>query len=216
MTDVDVSFGFKVVVVGNSGVGKSSAIEALTTGRYSGKQEPSIVSHFVEKPFKISDSSEYISLMIWDTPGRPNLRHIARYTLQNASICVVVYSIDNKESFESIPQWIDDIKKASGIIPFIIVENKVDLLNEAKITPEESKRMAEQFESPLFRVSVKENLNLKNMFSYLASKLQKDHLSPMDTLPRGSESFFCGNTNVYRINSTESSNQIKNESNCII
>ena len=192
MAETEFGFGFKVILVGNSGVGKTSAIQKFCTGKFPEQHNKTLVSQFYEKSFDIQESADAIDLMIWDTPGRECLHLLAEDTYIDANICVVFYSLADKSSFDAIPHWIENVKKIAGAVQIVIVENKVDLVDKAQVSPNDAKRMARQFDAPLFRISVKENLNLKPLFNHLASTLQSKYLNSLNTLPRGGDAFFVG------------------------
>ena len=192
MAESEFGFGFKVILVGNSGVGKTSAIQKFCTGKFPEQHNKTLVSQFYEKSFDIQESADAIDLMIWDTPGRECLHLLAEDTFKDANICVVFYSLTDKSSFDAIPQWVESVKKIVGGVQIVIVENKVDLVDKSVVSPEEAKRMAHQFDAPLFRISVKENLNVKPLFNHLASTLQSKYLNSMNSLPRGGDAFFVG------------------------
>ena len=190
---MDVGFGFKVIFVGNSGVGKTSAVQKFCNDRFPETHVKTLASKFYERSFDLQNSAESIDLMIWDTPGRESLSVLAADTFVNANICVIFYSFTDRASFEAVPQWVEKVKAVSINVQIVIVENKVDLLQSGKVSFEEAQRMASQLEAPLFRVSVKEGLNLRNLFTFLALTLQSKFLSSMNSLPRGSDAFFLSN-----------------------
>ena len=192
MSETDIGFGFKIVFVGNSGVGKTSAVERFCLGRVPDAPPKTLCSRFYERAFQLADTTESIDLMIWDTPGRENLHLLAADSFQNANICVVFYSFTDRVSFEAVPQWVERVKAVAVDAQVVIVENKVDLLESGQVAFEDAQRMATQLDAPLFRVSVHEGLNIKALFTYLAVTLQKKFLSSLNSLPLGSDAFFVG------------------------
>ena len=200
----EFGFGFKVILVGNSGVGKTSAIQKFSTGKFPENHVKSLVSQFYERSFELKESADTIDLMIWDTPGRECLHLLAEDSFKDANICVVFYSVTDKASFDAVPRWIEQVKKVENGVQVVIVENKVDLVDKAAVSPEDAKRMANQFSAPLFRVSVKEGLNLKPLFTFLAETLQTKFLSTLNTLPRGGDAFFVGDFEELEMNDESS------------
>ena len=189
-SEPEVQFCFKVILVGNSNVGKTSAFEQFCNSKFNDNQLPSLVPKFYEKSIPIPNSFENIDLMLWDTPGRESLHLLSEDTYQNANICAVMYSFTDRKSFEAIPEWIEKVKQINKNVQIILVENKIDLLENGAVEFEEAQRMANQLEAPLFRISVKENINLKPLFDFLATVLNHKFLSSMTSLPRGADSFF--------------------------
>lgn len=193
MNEPEIGFGFKVIFVGNSGVGKTSAIQKFCYDRFPDTHVKSLVSQFYERSFELLNSGENVDLMIWDTPGRENLSLLAADAFSNANICVVVYSFTDRASFEAVPQWVEKVKSVAVNVQIVLVENKIDLLQNGEVSFEEAHRMATQLEAPLFRISVREGLNLRNLFTYVAGTLQSTFLSSLNSLPRGSDAFFVAN-----------------------
>ena len=189
-SEPEVQFCFKVIIVGNSSVGKTSAFEQFCNSKFHENQPPSLVPKFYEKAIPIPNSFESIDLMLWDTPGRESLHLLSEETYQNANICAVMYSFVDRKSFEAIPEWIEKVKQINKNVQIILVENKIDLLENGVVGFDEAERMANQLEAPLFRISVKENLNIKPLFDFLATVLNQKFLSSMTSLPRGADSFF--------------------------
>jgi len=190
LTDADIGFGFKVLLVGSSGVGKTAAIQRFCLGRCPDVPAKTLCSQFYERAFGVTESAEPIEPMIWDTSGRENLHLLAADSFQNANVCLVCYSFVDRDSFDAVPQWVEKVKAIAPDAQVVLVENKVDLLDSGRVAFDEGRRMAGQLESPLFRVSVKEGLNLRPLFTYLAVTLHKRFLSSLKSLPPGSDAFF--------------------------
>ncbi|EAX88803.1 Ras family protein [Trichomonas vaginalis G3] len=213
MAESEFGFGFKVVVVGNSGVGKTSAMQRFLYGKFPDTHIKSLVSQFHEKSFDLKETAETIDLMIWDTPGRECLHLLAEDAYVNANIAVIFYSAVDKASFDAIPTWVDAVKKVTGPIQFVLVENKVDLTDKYAIDPAEAQTMSKRFDAPLFRISVKENLNLKALFTHLASILQSKYMTSLNQLPRGGDAFFVNEFEELDLGGDEDSMQAKPEDN---
>lgn len=224
MSEADIGFGFKVIFVGNSGVGKTSAVQKFCNDRFPETHVKSLVSQFYEKSFELSNSSETIDIMIWDTPGRECLSLLAQDAFSNANICVVFYSFTDRASFEAVPQWVEKVKSVAVDVMIVLVENKIDLLQNGQVSSDEAQRMASQLESPLFRISVREGLNLRNLFTFIAGTLQSKFLSSLNSLPRGSDAFFVSNvddqnapdTNQARSTSSNEAGNAGNNGYCAI
>jgi small GTP-binding protein len=193
MGESELGFGFKVVFAGNSGVGKTSIIQRFCLNRFPESATPSLTSQFYERSFEIADSPETIDLMIYDTPGRDSLHLLAADSFQGCNICVVVYSFTDRASFEAVPQWVEKVKAVAVGVRVVLVENKIDILDGGEIDIGEAQRMAAQLEAPLFRLSVKEDLNVRPLFTYLAMNLHATFLSSLNSLPLGSDLFFVEN-----------------------
>lgn len=192
MSETDIGFGFKVVFAGNSGVGKTAAIQKFCFDKFPENHKKTLVSQFHEYSYDLNDRTDAIDLMLWDTPGRESLSLLAEDAFANSNIAVIFYAINDRASFEGVPMWVEKVKAITAEAQIVLVENKVDLIQSSEITSDEAQRMADQLDAPLFRVSVLEGLNVSQLFSYLAVTLQNRFLSLLNSLPRGSDAFFMG------------------------
>jgi small GTP-binding protein len=190
---MDSSFGFKVVFVGNSGVGKSAIVQSFCKHQFPEPHNKTLASSFHECSIEIPDYSEPVDLMIWDTPGRESLHPLAADAFPGADICAVVYNFSDRASFEAVPQWVERVKAVAPGVQVVLIENQVDLLSQGALQLEEGQRMATQLEAPLFRASAREGLNIRNLFIYLATTLQGKFLKSLSSLPVGADVFFMAN-----------------------
>ena len=166
----------KVILLGDSGVGKTSIINQY------------IKKNFVETLSTIGSEQHYkiikinkkeIQLKIWDTPGQTKFFNITKNSMRNTDIAILIYDITNKESFISLKQWykklIEVIKKDNIIIG--IASNKSDLLNEEVITSEEINTFAEEINVDVFSTSAKNYDNIEEMFFKFIEKYYNKFLN---------------------------------------
>jgi small GTP-binding protein len=184
------AFDFKVVFVGNSGSGKSSLVQAFCSGRFPESPARTLASQFHEHAVDIPDYAEPVDLMLWDTPGREALRALAADAYAGCNLCVAVYSVADRASFEAVPQWAERVKAVAAGVPVVVVEAQIDLIERARVDAAEAQRMAAQLDAPLFRVSAREGVNVRSLFVYLATALQGRFLKSLSSLPLGAEAFF--------------------------
>ena len=123
----------KVILVGESGVGKTSLINSVQGHVfYEGTQLSTIISSFIKKTLTISDKKYCINL--WDTIGQERYRSLTNIFLNGAEVVIFVFDITSKESFEQLDFWFDLIKNEIGknVIKGIAA-NKLDLFEEQKV-----------------------------------------------------------------------------------
>ena len=102
---------FKVVLIGESGVGKTSILQRYISNEFNSNQFSTIGSSYVEKIIKIGNNKK-IKLEIWDTAGQEQFRALAQAFYRNTDVCILVYDVTNKYTFEEIKNyWIKDIKE---------------------------------------------------------------------------------------------------------
>ena len=103
---------YKVVLIGESGVGKTSIINRYFSNKFSSELYKSTSAQFYKKEVFIKDYNRSINFDIWDTAGITNHRKLAEIFYKDASTIILVYDITNKKSFEEIKNyWIKDIRK---------------------------------------------------------------------------------------------------------
>ena len=101
----------KVVLIGESGVGKTSIISRYTTNTFKSQLMSTPGANFVTKNVIVEDKNQSIKLEIWDTAGQERYRALAKVFYKNAAVCVLVYDITRKSSFEELKNyWVGQIK----------------------------------------------------------------------------------------------------------
>ena len=101
----------KVVLIGESGVGKTSIISRYMTDKFSATLGSTPGANFTTKTIFLKDENQSIKFEIWDTAGQEKFRSLAKVFYKNAAICVLVYEITRRASFEELQRfWIEEIK----------------------------------------------------------------------------------------------------------
>ena len=105
----------KVVLIGESGVGKTSIISRYTTNTFKENLMATPGANFLTKLVPFKEEKESIKFEIWDTAGQEKYRSLAKVFYKNAAACVLVYDITNKKSFDELKNyWISEIKENSS------------------------------------------------------------------------------------------------------
>ncbi|XP_029451541.1 ras-related protein Rab-23 [Rhinatrema bivittatum] len=168
MLEEDMEVAIKVVVVGNGAVGKSSMIQRYCKGVFTKDYKKTIGVDFLERQIQLND--EDVRLMLWDTAGQEEFDAITKAYYRGAQACVLVFSTTDRESFDAIPSWKEKVVAEVGDIPTVLVQNKIDLLDESVLKNEEAEALAKRLKLRFYRASVKEDLNVTEVFKYLADK----------------------------------------------
>jgi len=183
---VDPDVTYKVLILGDSSVGKTSLLNALTyiqSGKEQGFESwsseftsqsllPTIGIDFRKVTFLIDNAR--VQLQIWDTAGQERFRSINKFHYRDAMGILLVYDVTDKESFSNIQSWLDgiDLTEASQTAEdIIIVGNKRDLDSKREVTKEDRKRLKDKTFYPVFEVSAKSGDNVEWIFSQLALKI---------------------------------------------
>ena len=167
---------FKVIIIGNSSVGKTcitnQAIKNFFPNNYQATIGMEIYSLFLRIDKKI------IKLQIWDTCGQEIYRSLITNFYRSSSLAIIVYAINQRDSFKDLGLWIKELKlNNSPDIKIILVGNKLDLKEDRQIAYEEGQKFAEDYGfSYFFETSAKTGENIKKMFIKAANILYDDHL----------------------------------------
>ena len=147
----------KVILVGESGTGKTSLINVAIGEKFDPSSQSTLLSTFVPK--KYERNGKNYTLNIWDTAGQEKFRAMTKIFTKNSKIVIFVYAINNRESFEIMKTyWVNSIKESLGDEPIIgIVGNKSDLFLEEKVKEEEGKEFANQLNVNFKLVTAKED-----------------------------------------------------------
>ena len=172
----EYDFTFKIIVLGDPGVGKSCLTSRALKDKFEDKYAPTIGFEFLT--YNAIIDSKIIKLQIWDTCGQEMYRSLIANFYRNASLAMMVYSINSKESFSHINTWIKEVKLQSHPdIKIILIGNKSDLEENRQVTIEEAKEFIKENEISFFQeTSAKTGKNTKEVFEEAAKILYKDHL----------------------------------------
>jgi Ras-related protein Rab-2A len=133
------NYVLKMILIGNSSVGKSNILSQFTDKYFSISSDTTIGVEFATK--LISRNNVVYKLQIWDTAGQEAFRSITRNYYRNSLGCLVIYDITQRDTFTAIPSWIDEIKNISEEnVTIILIGNKLDLAadNENDVTNEDN------------------------------------------------------------------------------
>ena len=170
----------KVVLVGDSGVGKTCIIQRYVNDKYSDVNESTYTSTYTYKKLDYKKYNKSISFDIWDTAGQEMYRALAKNFYLNASIGILVYDIRRRDSFESLKDyWYEQLKEVSGEENMIlgIAGNKCDLFQDEKVKESEAKQFAEEIGAIFHLTSCKESVGIDELFEECGRKfLEKNNL----------------------------------------
>lgn len=147
---------FKIIVIGDSGVGKTCLTYRFCAGKFPEKTEATIGVDFRERLVEID--GEKIKIQLWDTAGQERFRKsMVQHYYRNVHAVVFVYDVTNAASFRSLPAWIEECKQhALGTeVPRILVGNKCDLQDSVQVSTDVAQQFADAHSMPLFETSAK-------------------------------------------------------------
>ena len=162
---------FKVVLIGECGVGKTSIITQFIEQTFQEDQEPSIGGTSSTKSI-ICDNGKILKFEIWDTAGQERYRSLTKMFYKDANAAILVYDITNKESFEEIKNyWANQIKESSppGII-LVIAANKYYIIDHEAVDEKEARKLAEELGAIFVKTTAKETESINDIFIQIAQK----------------------------------------------
>ena len=189
---------FKILLIGDSGVGKTSVILRYTKNVFHEEFLNSIGVDFKSKDLNIDGRK--VKLQIWDTAGQERFRTITTSYYRGAHAIAIVFDLTKRQTYEHVKKWMNDINKfAKENVLKLIIGNKSDLINEIQVSYEEVRALASQMKATYFSVSAKKNENINEFFE-AATKifLIKNN-------------FYIEENNVIKLNKNEYKNKDKNK-----
>ncbi|XP_013772589.1 ras-related protein Rab-35-like isoform X2 [Limulus polyphemus] len=154
---------FKLLIIGDSGVGKSSLLLRFADNTFSGNYITTIGVDFKIRTIEVE--GELVKLQIWDTAGQERFRTITSTYYRGTHGVIVVYDVTNGESFANVKRWLHEIEQNCDVVNRILVGNKNDDPDRKVVLTEDSQRFADQMGIQLFETSAKENINVEKMFN---------------------------------------------------
>lgn len=160
---------FKLLIIGESGVGKTCLLLRFTDDSFTPNHLTTIGIDFKIKI--VNQSSKTIKLQIWDTAGQERFKTITKTYYKGAQGIILTYDVTDENSFKSIRTWVKQIEaNAQSSVCRVLVGNKCDR-EDRKITFEEGKALAEEFNMQFFETSAKSNTNVGEVFDYLTGEI---------------------------------------------
>lgn len=178
MREEELEVALKVVIVGNGGVGKSSMIQRYCKGTFTKDYKKTIGVDFLERQIELD--GEEVRLMLWDTAGQEEFDAITKAYYRGAQACVLAFSTTDRDSFDAAHSWKLKVENECGEIPTVIVQNKIDLMDQSVVNPEEADLLARALGCRLLRTSVKEDVNVAAVFRHLAARCLQELREPRD------------------------------------
>ena len=161
---------FKLILIGNSGVGKSSIIQRYMKQTFENSYKCTIGVDFLMKTLEIKN--KLVKLQLWDTAGQEKYKSMVSSYYRGANVALVVFDLTDHYSFDSLPIWIENYyKNGPEQKNIILIGNKKDMVEERKVTQEEAELFSETNNMIYFETSAKEGDNIEYVFNYTAEKL---------------------------------------------
>lgn len=163
---------FKLVLLGESAVGKSSLVLRFVKGQFHDYQESTIGAAFLTQTVCLDDIT--VKFEIWDTAGQERYHSLAPMYYRGAQAAIVVYDLTNKDSFNRAKAWVKELQRqASPNIVIALAGNKTDLSNKRAVETAEADNYATENGLLFMETSAKTAMNVSEIFMAIANKLPK-------------------------------------------
>jgi Ras-related protein Rab-11A len=167
---------YKVVIIGDSGVGKSNLMTRYTQNEFSADTPSTIGVEFMTKSVKVD--ARDVKVQIWDTAGQERFRAISRSIYHGAKGAMLVYDITNQSSFDSLGMWLQELRvhvHASTVI--FLIGNKCDLEHLRVVKKETADRFARENGLSFLETSASERTNVDKAFEWLVKSMHEMAMS---------------------------------------
>ncbi len=163
----DYNYLFKNIVVGDGGCGKTAIVVRFSQGYFLEQYKLTIGVEFAVKTITIKDGIK-VKLQIWDTGGQERFQYVRPLYYRGAMGALLLFDLTNRESFDHIPKWIEEVKSNAGEIPMLLVGNKSDLLSERAVSRQEAESFAREFQLYYIESSAKDGTGVGDVFAILS------------------------------------------------
>ena len=175
MNTKDYDYLFKILLIGNSGVGKSSLLLRFADEYFNDTQMPTIGVDFKIRTIEVDTKD--VRLQIWDTAGQERFKTITSAYYKGSQGIIVTYDITDRTSFTQVIEWMNEVEKnADCLMAKMLIGNKKDLDSQREVSYEEGKELADTYNIKFMETSAKESLNVEESFIAMAKDI-KDQVS---------------------------------------
>lgn len=173
MSATEYDYLFKIIMIGDSGVGKSALLTRFADQYYDDEFISTIGVDFKIKTIEVE--GKIIKLQIWDTAGQERFRTITSSYYRGAHGVLIVYDVTNRSSFNNIHNWLKEVDRLSPPnIPKLLIGTKTDLVRHREVQEKEAQALTDLLKIKLIETSARANQKVDDIF-YQLSKQIKDH-----------------------------------------
>ena len=165
---------YKVIVIGDPAVGKTSLLSKFATNQFEEKYLPTVGVQILKEPIELKDHNATVNLMFWDIAGQPQFYMLHRPYFNGADGMLLVFDITRSSTFSNVNNWYSSaVKYGLSGIPRILIGNKVDLAEERKIILPMAEHLSEKLNAPYLETSALTGENIKLVFQKIAELVYK-------------------------------------------
>lgn len=170
----------KVVLLGSSGVGKSSILHRYVSQEWEENPQTTLGAAFLDK--KLTYEGVNFKFQIWDTAGQEKYAPLAQMYYRDAHVAILVYDISNRDSLSTLKDWRTELMdKGPKGITLAIVGNKCDLENQRGISSMDGEKVAKEYHALFAKTSAKENIGIDDLFESICAHLLSKEMTTSRT-----------------------------------
>jgi len=162
----------KVIILGDSGVGKTSLMNQYVNKKFSNQYRATIGADFLTKEVMVDD--RLVTLQIWDTAGQERFQSLGVAFYRGADCCVLVFDVNVAKTFDNLDSWRDEFliqaaPRDPDRFPFVVIGNKIDMENTRVVSTKRLQQWCQgKGDIPFFETSAKEAINVEQAFQTIA------------------------------------------------
>ena len=172
--------GCKIVLLGDSGVGKTCIISRYITGSFDENSATTNGASYCSKNVKYEKYNKNLLLDIWDTAGQEKYKALTKFFYKDAAVCILVFDITRKETFDNLKSyWYSQLRENSGPnIVLGVAGNKCDLYEDEQVKESEARQFAEQIGAIFKLTSAQNNTGINELFHDVGNKYLDPNFKP--------------------------------------
>ncbi|KAG8193474.1 hypothetical protein JTE90_023726 [Oedothorax gibbosus] len=163
---------FKVILVGESGVGKTSFVVRLAESKFQNVYESTVGVDC--KKVRVDVEGTPVDLHIWDTAGQERFKSIINRFFRSSDGAIVMYDVTKQLTFDEVPWWLKETREHLTGIPIFLVGNKNDDASQPEVLEELAQDLAEENRLYLYQTSARDNVKVTEVFQDLAAMMLAD------------------------------------------
>jgi small GTP-binding protein len=173
--DSDFELQIKMVIIGDSGVGKTNFIFQFTENRFSGLHIATVGFDYKTKIISLPSSKKKVKIQIWDTAGQERYMALNKNIFQKVQGIIIMYDLTKRSTFENLDKWMHVLSQSvSGKVKFLVA-NKLDKASEQRIvSEEEGQKYADENNMKFFEASGYTGKNVENIFIQMAEMIYEN------------------------------------------
>ncbi|KAG4982291.1 hypothetical protein AAZX31_10G065200 [Glycine max] len=209
--DEDYDYLFKVVLIGDSGVGKSNLLSRFTKNEFSLESKSTIGVEFATRSIRVDD--KVLKAQIWDTAGQERYRAITSAYYRGAVGALLVYDVTRHVTFENVERWLKELRDHTDAnIVVMLVGNKADLRHLRAVSTEETTNFAEREKTFFMETSALESLNVESAFTEVLTQIY--HVVSKKALEIGDDPAALPKGQTINVGSRDDASAVKKDGCC--